>query len=327
MRLTSPLELTDEERRYLEKRYDDRIPLPAHATDYLRPDHPRLLELRRAYAALEVSAVDHSQWRESNVADYLELRYFRGESMIQWHYRERLRATRLKMFVYLTFLQELGGAELIPRLGEDGQFGCWAYEFAGYPTVSRDLLDSVAELLFLDRQMSIFGSSGLRVLDVGAGYGRLAHRMAGAVPGLDDYCCVDAVAESTFLSEYYLWWRRCIPPARVVPLQEIDQLRPGHFDLAINVHSFSECTMAAVSWWISRLQDLEVPVLFVVPNEPDGLLSREQDGARQDLMPVLEDAGYRLEVREPVIADPAVRDMLHIEDRFHLFRRDLPVER
>ena len=53
------------------------------------------------------------------------------------------------------------------------------------------------------------------MLDIGAGYGRLAHRMSAAFPQLEDYCCVDAVPESTFLSEYYLRHRGCTPPARV----------------------------------------------------------------------------------------------------------------
>lgn len=319
MRSAVGLELSAEDRRYLSTRYDDRVPLPPHAADYLVPEHPRLRELRRAYAGLDTPVVGHSQWTPGNVRDYLELRYFRGESMIQWHYRELPRATRLKLFAYLSHLRCEDDADLLNNLIEDGQFGCWTYEFPGYPAVSRDLLDSVSELLFLDRQLSILSCPQLRVLDIGAGYGRLAHRMSGAVPGLADYCCLDAVPESTFLSEYYLRWRGCIPPARVVPLHELDSLRGCRFDLAVNVHSFSECTRAAVAWWVGWLAELGVANLFVVPNEPEGLLSREVEGTRRDLMPVLERAGYRLAVREPVISDPAVREMVRITDHFHLF--------
>ena len=309
---------TDEDRRYLSVRYDDRVPLPGGAEAHLRPDSPRLLELRAAYAALRVPAVEHSQWRPDNVAGYLDLQYFRGDSMIQWNYRELPRATRLKLFAYLNYLEEDDGEQFLRTLTEDGLFGCWTYEFPGRPRVSRDLLDSVNELHFLNRQLSLQERDSLRVLDIGAGYGRLAHRMAVAIPSLTDYCCVDAVPESTFLCEYYLRFRGCAPTARTVGLHELDRLQPGSFDLAVNVHSFSECTEAAVRWWLERLRELEVPLLFVVPNEPDGFLSREVDG-RRDLMPVLEAAGYRLGVREPVIADPAVREMVRIRDRFHLF--------
>lgn len=313
-----PFEFTEEDRRYLSVRYDDRVPLPAGAEEYLRPDNPRLHELRRMYASLRVPAVEHSQWEPGNVAGYLDLLHFRGDSMIQWHYRELPRATRLKMFVYLSYLGAQDDEGFLAKLSEDGLFGCWTYEFSDYPRVSRDLLDSVNELQFLNRHLSLLARPSLRVLDIGPGYGRLAHRMAASVPALADYCCVDAVPESTFLCEYYLRFRECEPPARVVPMHELESLQPGQFDLAINVHSFSECTQAAVQWWLERLRELEVPLLFVVPNEPDGFLSREVDG-RRDLMPVLEAAGYRLRVRESVIADPAVREMVRIPDKFHLF--------
>jgi hypothetical protein len=127
------------------------------------------------------------------------------------------------------------------------------------------------------------------------------------------------VPESTFVAEYYLGWRGCVPPARVIPLHELEGLRGWRFDLAVNVHSFSECTGAAVAWWVGWLAELGVPNLFVVPNEPEGLLSREIDGTRRDLMPVLDRAGYRLTAREPVISDAAVREMVRINDHFHLF--------
>ena len=96
---------------------------------------------------------------------------------------------------------------------------------------------------------------------------------------------VTAIPESTFVSEYYLRHRGCAPPARVVRLDEVErELRPGDFDLAVNVHSFSECPLAAIEWWVAQLARLEVPRLLVIPNEPDGLLSLEADGRREDFV-------------------------------------------
>ena len=47
--------------------------------------------------------------------------------------------------------------------------------------------------------------------------------------------------------------RGCAPPARVVALDEVGEgLEPGAFDLAVNIHSFPECTYAAVEWWMVR---------------------------------------------------------------------------
>ncbi len=312
-------ELSGQDAGQLTIPYAENVPLPPDCEQTLRPDNPRLAELRRAYAALDLPAITHSHWTPGNVDGYLDLRYFRGDSMIQWHYRELPRSTRLKMFIYLAYVAERDGSGLLEHLDEDGQFGCWTYEFSGRPTVSRDLLESVNELLFLQRQLSLLERTQLRVIDIGAGYGRLAHRMTAATSALADYCCVDAIPEASFLCDYYLRFRGSAPPARVVGLHEIDSLTPGEFDLAINIHSFSECTFGAVQWWLERLGTWGVPLLFLIPNEPDGIRSLEVDGSRRDLTPALTAAGYRLTVREPVIEDEAVRAMLRLHDHFHIF--------
>jgi SAM-dependent methyltransferase len=228
----------------------------------------------------------------------------------------------LKYFVFMQYVRGRDSRGLLERLSEDGAFGCWSFEFPGYPKVSRDLLDSVNELLFLDRHLGILDQSHLRVLDIGAGYGRTAHRMVEAAEDVADYCCVDAIPESTFLCQYYLQFRGCAPPARVVPLHEVDAaLAPHQFDLAVNIHSFSECTHEAVSWWVNCLDRLAVPNLLVVPNDEDELLAFEPDGSRRDFRPVIEASGYELTVLEPVLDDPAVRELVRVHDRFFLFRR------
>ena len=310
--------VTDDERRYLENHYDDRTPLPAGAADYLSDGNPRLRELRDRYASLDLPAVQHHLWSAGRVAENVDLRYFRGDNLYVWHRPEHPRAMALKLVLYMRYLQDRGGNELFERLSEDGAFGCWTTEVTGYGKISRDLLDSVNEILFLDRQLGVLGKAP-RVLDIGAGYGRLAHRLAAAQPDLSDYCCVDAVPESTFLAEYYLGFRGCSPPARAVPLPEVAELEPRTFDLAINVHSFSECTLDAIRWWAGQLQRLQVPYLFVVPNEADGILSREPDGSYHSALPVLEAAGYAPVVRERAIADRATRDAVGLNDNFYLF--------
>ena len=88
------------------------------------------------------------------------------------------------------------------------------------------------------------------MLDIGAGYGRLAHRMVSALPGVERYLCTDAVAVSTFVSDYYLRFRG-MEKALAIPLDVIDNsLRDYPVDLAINIHSFSECQTRAIEWWI-----------------------------------------------------------------------------
>jgi FkbM family methyltransferase len=302
-------------------RSDRSVPLPPSAAETLRADNPRLVQLREQYDRLDWPVCTHSRWQSHNFEHWLDLRWFRGDTSYVWHYREAPRISQLKFFVFLRYVVEHDRLRLLDRLGEDGAFGCFAYDFPGYPRCSRDSLDSVCELDFLDRHLEITSHRGLRVLDVGAGYGRLAHRAVQAVGGLRDYCCVDAVAESTFLSEYYTKFRGVSPPARVVPLTDVPGLATGAFDLAINVHSFSECPRAAIAWWMSELSRLEIPILFVVPNEPSGFLSLETDGSRHDYLGVIEDAGYRVKVDEPMFLDESVRELVEVHDRYYLFGR------
>jgi SAM-dependent methyltransferase len=314
--------LTKEDRRYLTSLYDASVPLPDGAADDLSADSPRLRELRDAYAALDLPVVvDQSRWSAERVKGFLDLRYFRGETLFYWHYRELPRISRLKYFAFMRYVRDRDPDDLLTKLGEDGAFGCWTFSYPGYGRFSRDLLESVNEIAFLERELRLSAGERFSVLDIGAGYGRLAHRMCQAHPQLGDYCCVDAIPESTFVSEYYLRHRGCVPPARVVPLHLVeDELEPG-FDLAVNIHSFSECTYAAVAWWVELLERLQVPRVLLIPNEPEELLTLEADGSRRDFAPLLEAAGYELVKREPVVEDPAVRELLPLEDRFHLFER------
>ena len=303
---------------YLTTLHDASTALPEGAADILRADHPRLRELRAAYAALDWPVTAHSRWLETEVEAVSEMAYFRGDTYWVWHYRESKRVSELKYFVWLQDVLRRDTRGLVPAMDEDGAFGCWTYGYPGYPRCSRDVLDSANELMFLDRHLDLFARPAVRIIDVGAGYGRLAHRAAQVVPGLSDYCCVDAVPMSTFVSEYYLGHRRCAPPARAVPLPDVPDLQ-GAFDLAVNIHSFSECTAAAIHWWLEQLVRLQVPRLFVVPNEPDAFLSMEADGSRLDYLALITGAGYRLTAQERAFEDDAVRELLGIEDRYYLF--------
>ena len=64
--------------------------------------------------------------------------------------------------------------------------------------------------------------SPLRILDIGAGYGRLAHRMVSAFPNIQTYFCTDAVAISTFISEYYIRFRKLENNTKIIPLDDIE---------------------------------------------------------------------------------------------------------
>jgi SAM-dependent methyltransferase len=309
--------VTERDRRYLSTVNRAGTPLPPGAREYLRRDHPALQDLRQRYA--DVPMDRGGRWGAASVDRGMDLLNFRGDSLYLWHYREGEQLDRLRYYVLLRYLRDRDDAGLLDTLGEDGAFGCWTFRFDGHPVVSRDLLDSVNEILFLQRHLGVLQRPGLRVLDIGAGYGRLAHRFTAAVPGVADYCCTDGVPESTFVSEYYLRHRGS--PARVVPLDRVAaDLAPGSFDLAVNIHSFPEIPRAAIAWWLDQLARLRVPALLLVPNDGERLLSSEPDGSRLPFDDLLARAGYRMAVAEPAIADPAVRELTGIEDACLLFR-------
>lgn len=315
------LVITAEDEAYLTTAHDRTTALPASAQALAGPN-ARLVELRERYAALDLPPLTASRWNRNAVDAFLDQRYFRGDSLITWHYRELPRATQLKYFVYADHVRRNDDIGLLDRLTEDGAFGCWTFRYPGHPVYSRDLIESVNELLFLERELALSERKHFSVLDIGAGYGRLAHRMTAAFDCVTDYCCVDAIPECTFLCEYYLAHRGCTPPARALALDEVESaLRPGMFDLAVNVHSFPECTHAAVTWWLELVARLEVEHLLIVPNEPGRLQSLEADGTRRDFGPLIAAAGYEPVRAEPVIADPAVAELVRVHDEFHLFRR------
>ena len=109
--------LSEEDRRYLTSLYDDSVPLPAGAERELSEDNPRLRELRKAYARLDLPALSPSRWHGEAIGSFLDLRWFRGETLITWHYRELPRISALKYFVFLRHVEERDPRGLLAKLG------------------------------------------------------------------------------------------------------------------------------------------------------------------------------------------------------------------
>jgi hypothetical protein len=297
--------------------------IPPETKRILQADNPRLLELQRRYAALSSPLAAHTMWVETYRRGDLDLAWFRADNVYVWQLRNVRAQARIKYFLYGRYVRALDTHSLLERLGEDGLFGCWTFSYKTLPPLSRDLLDSVNELYFLDREFGLFSRDQLRVLDIGAGYGRLAHRMHQALPRLARYDCIDAVAESTFLCEFYTGFRGCADKVRVVPLDEVDRsLRVGEIDLAVNIHSFSETGLVAINAWLDELCRLRVPWLLIVPNDGEKLLSWESDRSRRDYSPLLEAHGYHLRRNEPTVRDDDLRELIRARDHFMLFEHD-----
>jgi hypothetical protein len=289
-----------------------RGPLPEGAAAWLRADNPRLAELRQRYRAADPLATTPSVWTEARVSGD-DLLYFRGDNAYVWQVRGP--NGNILSYALAYYAAKAGDEEgLLDRLGEDDLFGIHVFKIDGRP-VSRDLLDSAREIRFLKRHAGL-GAGPCNILDIGAGYGRLAYRLHQATGEGVRIFATDAYAPSTFLCEYYLRFRGA-ERAAAVPLDEVDALLAGtRIDLALNVHSFSECTSEAVAWWMEKLAGHGVAKLMVVPNEGTiGIAGRIDDC--QGLAPLFARFGYRQVVCEPRYADPVVQN--HYIDPAHLY--------
>jgi len=293
--------------------------LTADAIRHLEPKNPELIELQRRYALCDKSVTTPLVWNETLIGA-ADLPHFRGENAYVWQLRGLSRSP-LAYALSAYYVRANDELRLLERLSEDGTFGAACFEVGGH-AVSRDLLDSIVELYFLERHLKLSTRPGLRILDIGAGYGRLAHRATTAFANIEQYLCTDAVAVSSFLCRYYLQQRALGPRARVVPLDEIEGvLGAGRIDLAINVHSFSECRPAAIDWWLSRLAAARVEHLMIVPTASeahDGSRLRTNDGI--EFGPMVKAHGYRPVAVDPKYLDPIVQRYGLDPSFHHLFR-------
>lgn len=289
----------------------------------------RLQDLRARYERLDLPAVRHSAWARRSASGGqvdtglggVDLARFRAQSAYVWAYADaNVLANRMRYYMFADYVRRHDSLGLLDRLREDGAHGCLTFDFEGLPRISRDLLDSVLEITLLQQWCGLLENSSLRVLDVGAGYGRIAQRLAEAGGRPAHYHAVDAVAESTYLCEYNLAQRGIGAPFHVLPLEEFAGAQQ-QYDLALNIHSFSECTQVAIRWWLEQLADRGVKQLFLVPNDGRQLLSTEADHRRLDCAAELARCGFRLAQARPMFEDGNLSALTGIADWYLLYER------
>jgi hypothetical protein len=312
--------LDEDMRRAVNLTHNDAVPLPAGAEEFLRADNPQLAELQAAYDALDIPAAAHTQWDTGWLGKNLSMAWFRGDNAYVWQFRQLGQAATIRMYLAMLDVAGRDDLGLFEKLREDGLFGAWTFKFGERPEVSRDLLDSINEINYLDDRMGLSKIENLRVLDIGAGYGRLAHRMSTALPNLAAYDCIDAVATSTFLCEYYRDYRQMPDSVRVVRLDEHQKLADS-YDVAVNIHSFSEASHEAIRWWLDRIAERDIPWLLIVPNTPDELRSTELDGSMEPFRQDVLDRGYELVDSRPIHDNDELLPLIDLHDRFYLFRK------
>jgi hypothetical protein len=294
----------------------DPATLPAGARAYLTPENPTLLALEQRYAKCDPDVITPLIWTKQHVLTE-DITYFRSENAYVWQLRGM--NSHIVGYALATYYAlSIDRYNLFSVLQEDDAFGCITFDIGGH-RVSRDLLDSIIEIDFLDRHLGLMGSRPLTILDIGAGYGRLAHRTTTAVQGLAEYICTDAVPCSSFINEYYLEYRKS-EKSTVVPLDRIEKrLERGDIDIAINIHSFSECRMEAIDWWVCRVARAGIKHFFIVPNRyglERGLLTND----KKDFLPILSKHGYRLVLQEPKYFDPVVQQYALSPEDYFLFQ-------
>ena len=311
--------LDDDTKRYVTLSHNDEVPLPPGAEQTLQRDNPELLEMERAYDELDIPATTHSQWRKSFLNKNLSMAWFRGDNAYVWQFRLLRTAANARMYLSMLDVESRDRLGLLKKLEEDGLFGAFAFKFGDRPAVSRDLLDSVNEISYLDARMGLSEIENLRVLDIGAGYGRLAHRMSEALPNLEQYDCIDGVAVSTFLCDYYTRFRG-LEKVNVIRLDEHEKLADS-YDLCVNIHSWAECSYEAVVWWLDQVAERRIPWLMVIPNNPPELLSTEVDGSQKPYLQEVLARGYeRVDTRHMHESDE-LRELIDLHGKFHLFKR------
>ncbi len=220
------------------------------------------VELATRYMDLGIEHVN-GVWGKKHLKNF-DIEKFRADSIYVWQTRQYK-----EINYYLTYLYtiEMDNLKLIERLQESGNYGAETFIF-DKRTVSRDLLDSIIEINYLNDFLKLSKESKLHVLDIGAGYGRFANRILESFPNAN-VTCVDAIPLSTCISRLYLDSYIQSNRAKIHDLESLIEINPREINLAVNIHSFSEMSLKSVEFWIEFLIEKEVEFLFVVPNGPE----------------------------------------------------------
>ena len=250
-----------------------------------------LRKLEEKYQRLEISHTE-GVWSKDHLREF-DLDKYRGDNVYVWQTRQYAEINFFVSYLYALSKDLLG---LDKVLKENKSAGVHYYNFKGQD-VSRDLIDSMIEINYLEKLLKLSSVPNLEVIDIGAGYGRLALRLVETYPQIQ-VACVDAVPLSTCISRIYL--KDYIESKRifVYELDEFISLQKNRFKLAVNVHSFSEMSLASIEVWVNFLVEKQIDYLFIVPNGSSLSLN---DGT--DFSFLLAKAGFEIIDNSPKYSD------------------------
>ena len=143
--------------------------------------------------------------------------------------------------------------------GRDEEFGARMVDTPALGRVNRMWLEANIEIDFLRRHLPM-ELRDTDVLEIGAGYGRLAVMLA---PLVRTMACVDAIPISTKLCRYYC--HRFCPSVDVLNLDDfVANYTLMNPHVVINIHSWNECSPAQVQNWIDVVVAMGTRFLFTV---------------------------------------------------------------
>jgi hypothetical protein len=196
--------------------------------------------------------------------DYIKQSFdmsFRGENAYVWQCQ--LGDDEKIYTEYYKIIRQIDTENFLSKTKEDGSYGCIFFEIENIK-FSRDLLDSILEIYYLK---NVFPDlEKMNLLEIGAGYGRLCKRFTDCCPN-SKYFITDAIPESTFLSKIYLGKDN---EDKIINLFDVEnRLKELNIDIAINIHSFPECNIKDIEWWVKLLYTNKIKYIFYVPNNPN----------------------------------------------------------
>lgn len=212
---------------------------------------------------------------------------FRHDNAYVW--QVRLGDNIKQYFNYYKKLKNIDELCLFNKTKEDGSFGCITWNINGI-LISRDLLDSIIEIYFINKHFKNLGK--LNLLEIGAGYGRLCKRYSDCFPDSNFYI-TDGIPHSTYLSNIYL--KKYGYQDKNIELYNLEnKLKNLKIDLAINIHSFPEQNIKDVEWWVKLISKYKIKYLFYIPNNPESNPNAINTNSGNSILEVLNKYNYTL---------------------------------
>ncbi|GAI98837.1 unnamed protein product, partial [marine sediment metagenome] len=132
--------------------------------EYLQLNNPRLQDLQARYSVFSNEVTAPLVWTDACVRPD-DILYFRGDNAYVW----QLRGPNMNIMAYaLTtfYVKSIDQLRLLELLEEDEFFGNYTFRIDNI-LISRDLLDSIMEIYFLEKHLSLSISKDMTILDIG----------------------------------------------------------------------------------------------------------------------------------------------------------------